>query len=83
MSKLAHSNDETMAEIERAARIAEIGRKVRTSYWTKPVPSDKFDWQAVFDDDEPDDDGRMMVGHGATEAEAIDELIDVFSNGSR
>ena len=28
------------------------------------------------DDDEPDDDGHMAVGHGTTEAEAIRDLID-------
>jgi hypothetical protein len=41
-----------------------------------PIPIRSMDWQAVYDNDEPDDEGRMDVGHGVTEAEAIADLIE-------
>lgn len=50
-------------------------RKIATSFWAKPIPFRNFDWQASFADDEPDDDGNMTVGHGATEREAILNLL--------
>lgn len=50
-------------------------RKIVTNYWRKPIPTDKFDWSAHFDDDEPNDDGRMVQGYGATEAAAIADLM--------
>lgn len=50
--------------------------KVRTDHWLKPIPTKNFDWSAWFDDDEPDDLGHMTVGYGATEEDAIDELLE-------
>jgi hypothetical protein len=50
--------------------------KIRTDNVYPPIPVRMFDWQAVYDDDEPDDDGHMAAGHGATEAEAIRDLMD-------
>lgn len=44
---------------------------IRTDYWRKPGPSDKFDWVAVFDDYEP----GKPVGYGATEKEARLDLL--------
>jgi hypothetical protein len=52
-------------------------RKICTDYWRKPGPTDKFDWMAWFDDDEPDDNGNMMAGYGSTEAEAIADLKEL------
>jgi hypothetical protein len=49
--------------------------KIVTSYWAKPIPVRQFDWTATYDGDEPNDAGQMAVGHGATEAEAITDLI--------
>jgi hypothetical protein len=41
-----------------------------------PIPIRQFDYQAHFDNDEPDDDGRMMTGHGRTPLAAIVDLLD-------
>jgi len=46
-------------------------RKIVTGYWPKPVPASRFDWCAVFDNYEP----GCPQGHGATEQEAIDDLL--------
>jgi hypothetical protein len=50
-------------------------RKIITTFVCPPVPFRRADWQAHFDGDEPDDDGRMRVGRGATEQDAIDDLM--------
>ncbi len=52
------------------------GEKIVTDYWRKPGPTDRFDWSARFDNDEPNDDGQMSQGYGATEAEAIADLLE-------
>lgn len=44
--------------------------KIITSYWRKPIPTNKMDWVASLDDR----DGEGPHGYGATEAEAIDDL---------
>lgn len=51
-------------------------RKIATSHSRKPIPTDRLDWMASFDDDEPDDQGQMLIGFGATKEDAIDDLID-------
>lgn len=51
------------------------GEKIRTDCWAKPIPTNKFDWSAWFDNDEPNDDGQMHVGYGATEQDAIEDLL--------
>lgn len=49
---------------------------IRTHYSPKPIPSPQYDWQAVRDDyDGAPDAGPRPVGHGATEQEAIDDLL--------
>lgn len=48
--------------------------KIETEYWRKPVPTDKFDWSAI-DDDTYDGPGCPM-GTGATEKEAIEDLME-------
>jgi hypothetical protein len=50
--------------------------KIVTDFWMKPIPIRQFDWSAYRDGDEPDDDGNMMIGYGATEQDAIDDLRD-------
>lgn len=50
-------------------------RKIVTHGWAKPIPDRNFDWQAYFDDDEPDDNGHMLMGHGRTEEDAIADLL--------
>jgi len=50
--------------------------KIVTQFVNPPIPVRSMDWQAHYDDDEPDDNGRMAVGHGATEQDAIDDLTE-------
>lgn len=46
--------------------------KITTGHWRKPGPTDKFDWEATYENYE----GGDPIGHGATEAEAIADLTD-------
>jgi hypothetical protein len=46
---------------------------IKTHYWPTPIPLRQFDWSAV-DDDTYDYD--QPIGYGATEQEAIDDLMD-------
>ena len=46
-------------------------RKIITRYEPKPIPVSKFDWTAT----EEDYDLGSPVGWGATEKDAIDDLI--------
>lgn len=41
-----------------------------------PIPIRQFDWQATWDNDEPDDNGNMLCGHGRTPLDAIVDLLD-------
>jgi hypothetical protein len=50
------------------------GRKIITRYDPPPIPTTKFDWVAVDDNY----DGGDPVGHGATEQEAIEDLLNQF-----
>lgn len=55
------------------------GRKIITDYWMKPIPSRCHDWTAVTEDyDGAPDAGwpSSCIGSGATEAEAIADLIE-------
>ena len=47
---------------------------IQTSFVCPPIPVRDFDWQAFVDGYEPGD----ALGHGATEAEAIANLLDVL-----
>ena len=49
------------------------GMKIRTEFVYPPIPLRQFDWSAV-DDDTYDGDG-CPIGRGATEAEAISDLL--------
>ena len=52
---------------------------IMTHYWAKPDPCRDFDWSAIDDrtfDGAPDAGGAAhRVGYGATEQEAIEDLI--------
>lgn len=51
--------------------------KIHTSFDYPPIPVRNCDWSAVLDDyDGAPDAGRQPHGHGETEAEAINELLD-------
>lgn len=41
-----------------------------------PIPTLQIDWCATYDDDEPDDNGNMLSGYGATEWEALEDLAN-------
>ncbi len=45
--------------------------KINTEFWFKPISCRYYDWQATFDNYEPDD----PIGYGATESAAIHDLI--------
>lgn len=47
--------------------------KIKTSFVYPPIPIRCFDWQA-YDYDTYDGEG-CPLGHGATEQEAIDDLL--------
>ncbi len=47
--------------------------KIVTDYWAKPIPVRNCDWMAVDDDTY---DGEGPVGFGATEEEAIADLME-------
>lgn len=49
---------------------------INTDFWLKPGPTNKHDWLAFYADDEPNDAGCMDHGEGATETEAIADLIE-------
>ena len=44
---------------------------IRTDYWAKPIPIRNFDWSATFDGYDAGD----PIGYGATEQDAINDLI--------
>ena len=52
-------------------------RKIVTQFVYPPIPIRQFDWSAI-DDDSYDgaDDSSCPVGHGATEQDAIDDLLE-------
>jgi hypothetical protein len=49
--------------------------KIRTAYIYPPIPIRSNDWCATYEGDEPNDAGSMDQGYGATENEAIRDLI--------
>ena len=48
--------------------------KIITEYWAKPIPDRNFDWCAYRDGDEPNDNGQMPHGFGATRRDAVKDL---------
>ena len=58
--------------------IASTGRTATVDFVCPPIPSRKFDYMAYFSDDEPDDDGNMLVGWGDTELSAFQSLYDAW-----
>jgi hypothetical protein len=48
------------------------GHKIVTQFWAKPIPTARWDWSAT---EEEYDYGRP-IGTGATEQEAIDDLLE-------
>ncbi len=50
--------------------------KIITVHVYPPIPVRTSDWQAYRDGAEPNDDGQMQHGEGATEEEAIADLLE-------
>lgn len=46
--------------------------EIITSFWIKPIPTNKLDWSAVLESYE----GGDPIGHGATKQEAIADLLE-------
>lgn len=51
------------------------GRRIRTTHEFPPIPIRLFDWIAT-DDSTYDGDGHHPMGYGATEQEAISDLLE-------
>ena len=48
-----------------------VEEKILTSFWMKPIPDRRFDWEAHRESYEP----GWPCGHGRTEEEAIADLL--------
>lgn len=46
------------------------GQSIKTSFWAKPIPDRRYDWEARIEGD----DENGPCGYGRTEAEAIADL---------
>lgn len=57
--------------------------RIVTSHVYPPIPFRGADWAAWYDGDEPNDDGQMAVGRGATEEAAIADLRAEWPRGRR
>lgn len=67
--------------------LARLRWNIKTEFVYPPIPIRKFDWSATldgYDPGEPDEGGTYHggdpIGHGATEAEAIDELTALLED---
>ena len=59
--------------------------KIRTYPIYPPIPPRRFDWCAIDEDTydgAPDSHNRNMIGYGATEQEAIDDLLALMEERS-
>jgi hypothetical protein len=64
--------------------------KIKTHFDYPPIPTRNFDWSAIdedtFDADYDYESGRFVttcpIGRGATEAEAIKDLMDQIEGNS-
>lgn len=45
--------------------------KIVTDYWPKPIPDRRYDWDAIREDYSEGD----PIGHGITEQDAINDLV--------
>jgi hypothetical protein len=76
-----HFHDEICAAAEEQDEGMEPPLKVRISHIYPPIPVRDFDYSAVYDDDEPNDNGNMDVGYGRTAEEAHEDLLTNFPRG--
>lgn len=73
MSKLAHSDDASMADIETQEIIRRERLKIKVRHVYPPIPDRRFDWSAWFDGQE-----EGLRGEGPTAVLAIQDLIEQF-----
>lgn len=52
------------------------GQKIITNFDYPPIPVRKFDWSAVLDGYDGAEDSHDPIGRGATEKEAVADLIE-------
>lgn len=52
------------------------GRKIITHFDHPPIPIRNCDWSAVFEDYDGAEDSNCAIGRGATENEAMQDLIE-------
>jgi hypothetical protein len=58
---------------------------IRTEFVYPPIPVRHFDWSAVDDDTydgSEDSSTRGQIGYGATEAEAVADLMEILGETS-
>lgn len=73
--------DTLSADLSERARVAAADRgAIKFSFVHPPIPIRRFDWFAHFDNDEPNDQGNMLHGYGATQAEALADLLDNYED---
>ena len=56
--------------------------KIQTTYDPKPIPLRQFDWYAIDSstyDGAPDSTTRHQIGFGRTEAEAVQNLLEILN----
>ncbi len=49
--------------------------RINTDFWAKPIPDRRHDWVAYFDTYDGAEPNLDYIGSGATETEAIADLI--------
>ncbi|CAB4202915.1 hypothetical protein UFOVP1623_13 [uncultured Caudovirales phage] len=75
-SRAKSAFDSALAEMQPKLPVVHKNGKIITTFVYPPISIRSCDWQAHFDGDEPNDEGQMLVGIGATEQEAINDLLD-------
>jgi hypothetical protein len=70
MSNLTDFNDDVAVMIE-SDRL-----KIQRHFNYPPIPIRNMDWSAVEDNYDGAEDSNCPVGHGATEVEAIKDLLE-------
>ena len=58
------------------ARVFTMKDNIQTDYISPPIPTTKYDWRATFTDYDIGD----PIGYGATEQEAIADLLEQADN---
>lgn len=57
-----------------------IKPRIHTEHVYPPIPVRQFDWSAVTDDYDGADDSRHPIGHGRTEIEAVQDLLEQIND---